>query len=62
MMIPSPQKIHLDQQSGANRSAILDWLITQNLGLSKFVSLGNRLYFRKRLPAILEDYPKTKSS
>ncbi|MBO8126056.1 MAG: acetate--CoA ligase [Firmicutes bacterium] len=39
---PEPGEIAFISQSGALGTAVLDWAISQKIGLSKFVSLGNK--------------------
>jgi acyl-CoA synthetase (NDP forming) len=40
---PGPGKIAFVSQSGAFGAAVLDWATTQGIGISKFVSIGNRI-------------------
>jgi len=40
--MPQPGKIAFITQSGALGTAVLDWAIKRNIGLSKFVSFGNK--------------------
>ncbi len=39
---PNPGAIAFISQSGALGTAVLDWAISQKIGLSKFISLGNK--------------------
>ena len=39
---PEPGSISFVSQSGAFGAAVLDWATTQGIGISKFVSIGNR--------------------
>jgi acetyltransferase len=41
--MPAPGNIGFFSQSGALCTAILDWALDQDIGFSKFVSLGNKL-------------------
>ncbi|MBD3184172.1 CoA-binding protein, partial [Candidatus Poribacteria bacterium] len=41
--MPSKGEIAFFSQSGALGTAVLDWAIDRNIGLSKFISLGNKM-------------------
>jgi acetyl coenzyme A synthetase (ADP forming)-like protein len=40
---PKPGTIALISQSGAFGSAVLDWAASQDIGISKFISIGNKI-------------------
>lgn len=40
---PSPGKIAFISQSGALGAAVLDWCASERIGISKFMSIGNRI-------------------
>ena len=58
--MPPKGKIAFFSQSGALGTAILDWAIDRRIGLSKFVSLGNKMDISESdLLTALEDDPNT---
>ena len=58
--MPSKGKIAFFSQSGALGTAILDWAIARGVGLSKFVSLGNKMDISESdLLTALADDPDT---
>ena len=57
---PQPGPIAFYSQSGALCVAILDWALGENIGFSKFVSLGNKALFDEAdMLDYLADDPKT---
>ena len=58
--MPSPGKIAFFSQSGALGTAILDWAIKENIGFSKFISMGNKMDVNEAdLLTVLADDPDT---
>jgi acetyl coenzyme A synthetase (ADP forming)-like protein len=58
--MPSPGKIAFFSQSGALGTAILDWAIMENIGFSKFISMGNKMDVNEAdLLTVLADDPDT---
>jgi acetyl coenzyme A synthetase (ADP forming)-like protein len=58
--MPAKGKIAFFSQSGALGTAILDWAIEGNIGLSKFISLGNKMDISEsELLTALSDDPDT---
>jgi len=58
--MPIKGKIAFFSQSGALGTAILDWSIKENIGFSKFVSLGNKMDINEAdLLNVLADDPET---
>ena len=58
--MPSKGKLSFFSQSGALGAAILDWAIDREIGLSKFVSLGNKMDISESdLLTALADDPNT---
>lgn len=58
--MPSKGKIAFFSQSGALGTAILDWAISEDIGFSKFVSLGNKMDVNEAdLLTVLADDPET---
>jgi acetyltransferase len=58
--MPTQGKIAFFSQSGALGTAILDWAIKENIGFSKFISMGNKMDVNEAdLLTVLADDPNT---
>ncbi|HGE70800.1 TPA: CoA-binding protein [Candidatus Poribacteria bacterium] len=58
--MPPQGKIAFFSQSGALGTAILDWAIKENIGFSKFISMGNKMDVNEAdLLTVLADDPET---
>ncbi len=58
--MPPQGKIAFFSQSGALGTAILDWAIKENIGFSKFISMGNKMDVDEAdLLTVLADDPET---
>jgi acetyltransferase len=58
--MPIQGKIAFFSQSGALGTAILDWAIKENIGFSKFISMGNKMDVNEAdLLTVLADDPNT---